>query len=262
MGQDQGKYHISKDGKVFRINEDGSFTELGNAEDLEKSKINIVTNNNKDPKSIKWKLFVCGIILIIAGLVIPPLLMQIFENDNKTDYVDDSYSHTDFVSGSLVLDNDSCVVAYRGFFNENLYCNGIYEPDSSRKCLDVNLENEYQFNRYHFSIKLNYYPANTGTLIVLSDGWRVLKLFITEDWKLGVSTNNGDHYYSSDLNVLQNDWNSIDAEYYHGQLSLNGDICRNVIIDMENGDNYLSSIDFSCGQCFNGWLSNIEVKSY
>lgn len=115
MGQDQGKYHISKDGKVFRINEDGSFTELGNAEDLEKSKINIVTNNNKDPKSIKWKLFVCGIILIIAGLVIPPLLMQIFENDNKTDYVDDSYSHTDFVSGSLVLDNDSCVVAYRGF---------------------------------------------------------------------------------------------------------------------------------------------------
>lgn len=262
MGQEQGKYHISKDGKVYRINEDGTFTELGNAEDLTKPKNNIVTNNKKHPKQIKWKLIACGIILILAGVVfLPHLLTQIYENDNVMDYVDDS-SSTDFVSGNLDLDNDSCVVVYRGYYNDNLYCNGIYEPESSRQCLDVNLEKEYQFNRYHFSIQLNYYPANTGTIIVLSDGWRVLKLFITEDWKVGVSTNNGDHYYSTDINVSQNAWNSIDAEYYHGQMSLNGYICRNVTIDMDNGDNYLSSIDFSCGQCFNGWLSNIEVISF
>ena len=37
MGQERGKYHISKGGQVYRINEDGSFTELGNAEELIKS---------------------------------------------------------------------------------------------------------------------------------------------------------------------------------------------------------------------------------
>lgn len=36
MGQQPNKYHISNDGKVFRINEDGSFTSVGNVEDLER----------------------------------------------------------------------------------------------------------------------------------------------------------------------------------------------------------------------------------
>ncbi|MDE6340010.1 MAG: hypothetical protein K2K97_09525 [Muribaculaceae bacterium] len=34
MGQEPKKFHVSDDGKIFRINEDGSFTELGNANDL------------------------------------------------------------------------------------------------------------------------------------------------------------------------------------------------------------------------------------
>ena len=113
MGQEQKKYHITKEGKVFRINEDGSFTELGNAEDLTKSKNNLVTINKKKPKQINWKLRVCGIVLILTGLVfLPHLLKQIFENDDIIDYVDDSNSHTDFVSGNLVSDNESCVIAY------------------------------------------------------------------------------------------------------------------------------------------------------
>ena len=134
MGQEQGKYHISKGGQVYRINEDGSFTELGNAEDLTKSSNNIVPINKKKPRRINWKLLACGIILITAGVVIiPPLLLQMFENDHVTDYVDDSYSHTDFILGDLVLDNDSCVVAYRGYFNNNLYCNGclLYTYDAA-----------------------------------------------------------------------------------------------------------------------------------
>lgn len=35
MGQQPNKYHISDDGKVYRINEDGSFTSVGNIEDIE-----------------------------------------------------------------------------------------------------------------------------------------------------------------------------------------------------------------------------------
>lgn len=36
MGQGPKKYHISDDGQVYRINDDGSFTSVGNIEDIEK----------------------------------------------------------------------------------------------------------------------------------------------------------------------------------------------------------------------------------
>ncbi len=32
MGQGQPKYHVTDEGQVYRVNEDGSFTDLGNAE--------------------------------------------------------------------------------------------------------------------------------------------------------------------------------------------------------------------------------------
>lgn len=35
MGQQPNKYLISDDGKVYRVNRDGSFTQIGNVEDLE-----------------------------------------------------------------------------------------------------------------------------------------------------------------------------------------------------------------------------------
>ncbi len=36
MGQQPNKYHVSDDGRVFRINADGSFTSVCNIEDIEK----------------------------------------------------------------------------------------------------------------------------------------------------------------------------------------------------------------------------------
>lgn len=36
MGQQPNKYHMTDDGKVYRVNEDGSFTSIGNVEDLDK----------------------------------------------------------------------------------------------------------------------------------------------------------------------------------------------------------------------------------
>ena len=36
MGQLPNKYHMTEDGMVYRVNEDGSFTSIGNVEDLEK----------------------------------------------------------------------------------------------------------------------------------------------------------------------------------------------------------------------------------
>lgn len=42
----QKKYHISDDGKVYRVNEDGSFTEMGNIEDSFSDKKSIDVGNS------------------------------------------------------------------------------------------------------------------------------------------------------------------------------------------------------------------------
>ena len=45
MGAPANKYHIADDGTVYKINDDGSFTSMGNIEDIE-NKSNTDANNN------------------------------------------------------------------------------------------------------------------------------------------------------------------------------------------------------------------------
>lgn len=68
MGQEQEKYHVSKEGKVFRINDDGSFTELGNAEDLNKA----YTNHSYEVKRRSWLWFIPIVCLIVGGMLFLP----------------------------------------------------------------------------------------------------------------------------------------------------------------------------------------------
>ena len=61
MGQLPNKYHITDEGKVFRINDDGSFTKVGNIEDIETkpsdNESEIKTSVGKvqvDPPKVSW----------------------------------------------------------------------------------------------------------------------------------------------------------------------------------------------------------------
>lgn len=85
MGQVQNKYHISNDGEVYKVNEDGSFTSMGNIENLQNvSDNNYGGNTNKsqasslDPKNTKkstwWKknynwLWVTNIVIFLGWFV-------------------------------------------------------------------------------------------------------------------------------------------------------------------------------------------------
>lgn len=85
MGQVQNKYHISNDGEVYKVNEDGSFTSMGNIENLQNvSDNNYGGNTNKpqasslDPKNTKkstwWKknynwLWVTNIVIFICWFI-------------------------------------------------------------------------------------------------------------------------------------------------------------------------------------------------
>lgn len=80
MGQQSNKFHVSDDGKIFRINEDGSFTELGNANDLHTPKEEHTVkeptsyyNNGSIPppyskpkssNTLKYVFFVTGIVIL------------------------------------------------------------------------------------------------------------------------------------------------------------------------------------------------------
>lgn len=65
MGQVQNKYHISDDGKVYKVNDDGSFTSMGNVENLANTSENNKRNapnesqtsfeQKDDKESIWWK---------------------------------------------------------------------------------------------------------------------------------------------------------------------------------------------------------------
>ena len=76
MGQTLGKYHITEDGNIYRINDDSSFTYLGNVENI--ANLNPPKNGAnsrprsrptppKKPNSTKW--IVLGVLLYIIAIV-------------------------------------------------------------------------------------------------------------------------------------------------------------------------------------------------
>lgn len=105
MDQQPNKYHISDDGKVYRVNEDGSFTSMGNVENIgmsEKSdplrfSINdkSVSKKQKTPHRSKKTIF---IFLLIIGLFIFGCGLYFISNSNQISYTSDSkeiQSYTD-----------------------------------------------------------------------------------------------------------------------------------------------------------------------
>lgn len=60
MGQLQNKYHIADDGSVYKVNEDGSFTSMGNVEVLTK----VRGCASKDKSHNVWKILAILFIII------------------------------------------------------------------------------------------------------------------------------------------------------------------------------------------------------
>ena len=75
-----------------------------------------------------------------------------------------------------------------------------------------------------------------------------------------VKTNNGDNYFDTKIEFKCETWQHIDLVYNNGSLYING---QTLDIGKLNGpgDNVLSSVDFSGGRCFKGYIKNIIVKS-
>lgn len=70
MGQQPNKYHIADDGKIYRIEDDGAVTYLGNAEDRQNHpQYDIAVNASKSGSKWGWVIVLVIIILATAVLI-------------------------------------------------------------------------------------------------------------------------------------------------------------------------------------------------
>ncbi len=64
--QQSEKYHTSNDGRIFRINDDGSFTNIGNVNNFTDE----TTGDPKSPQKINWIQLTAGLIGVFFGTIL------------------------------------------------------------------------------------------------------------------------------------------------------------------------------------------------
>lgn len=91
MGQTQKKYHITDDGKIFLVMDDGSVSEIGNVSSLLDNNKNV--EKKKQPKSSKWMwtAMFSWIILIVACITFLVI------HDTSTDFI----RHLNYINHDL-----------------------------------------------------------------------------------------------------------------------------------------------------------------
>lgn len=195
---------------------------------------------------------------------------------NKIDVAKASYNVYKKVTGKSDTDFERCLLNLSeiSFFpelsvvaniNREIDCDGIYhgphwEYDYTKEYLYVE---QNQFNRNHFGISVDFYPRNSNEskcLLSLSTGYRILNIEI-RNGIIYLETNNGRHIYNTEISYLPYQWNKLELKHENGVISLriNNKTIDNVLMNMSDGDNVISSIDFSSGNVFNGKIKNLKI---
>lgn len=147
--------------------------------------------------------------------------------------------------------------------NDRQFCDGKYAD--KEEFFSVNLGEK--LNRKHFRIVFRFDAMdNKGTWwakpvqypLVLSGGWRVLAICLHDDGSINITTNNQRHEYSTGLRYSPREGKEIDLEYNNGVVTING-VVLNVEMNEYNGDNELSSINYSNGNAFHGYIYSVRV---
>ena len=149
------------------------------------------------------------------------------------------------------------------------YCDGSYSdpPGQIFESPNLDLLNEDYF-RVTFSFKaISYEGINKWKNVqecqyplVLSRAARVMSLCLHNDGTIFIVTNNGDHKYETTLKYIPNQYCNIDLEYYKGLLTINGQKIW-VKMDMKKWDKKFSSVNYSNGYSFLGYLKDVEISN-
>ena len=184
-------------------------------------------------------------------------VMAFDEAGNMTQYPLDNgcmTAVTDSVNSKLVLQKGGTV-----------YCDGIYGADS-KSSLRENLG--ANFNRNYFEISFQFYPLATDkdsvqldNIITLDSSRRVFGVHM----KNGIlqATVNNSYSYPIDMGFRYspNKWQTLRMVYDNGKLTVNGAITRQIGKLNDPGNNILSSMNFSNGHAFKGYIKDLIVKT-
>ena len=112
MGENSKKYHVTDEGDVYRLNEDGSFTSMGNAEKMSNSiqteeSVQLSPELSSPDKPIKPCIKKKRRALVIVGVILPFLLggiilFYIFDRPQIADIENDEIISTDTVNTSII----------------------------------------------------------------------------------------------------------------------------------------------------------------
>ena len=142
--------------------------------------------------------------------------------------------------------------------NEKKYCDGVY--GNNVECFSTYVK----INRNKFRISFDFEAMESTKpegqyVMVLSGGWRVFAIYLTKDGDIKVTTNNQRNTYLTGLKYNMGESTIIEAEFDNGTLIINGVKIQNVDINRTDGDNKLSSINYSNGTAFHGYIKNVKV---
>ena len=118
-------------------------------------------------------------------------------------------------------------------------------------------------------MKRNYYFPNSFFFLMIVTPYNSIQLpqffkielvgvCLHDDGDIFIETDNGDFEYGTGLTYFPERFKEINLEYDHGTLTING-VQRKIKMNEYNGDNILSSINFSSGNAFHGYIHSVRV---
>jgi hypothetical protein len=153
---------------------------------------------------------------------------------------------------------------YSNYTDGNSYatCNGIY-PNDNRNAQYFSTDLGSYLNRNHFKIAFSFWveeELKDQWVLMLSKSHRILGVKLNNG-KIYISINNQYHDYETGETYKLNIWNYIVVEYNYSSVRVNNGNYFDVDMNTHNGDNVLSSINYSNGNAFKGYLNNIVVSN-
>lgn len=146
--------------------------------------------------------------------------------------------------------------------DSEIWCDGIY---NEKNALYVSVPD---LNREHFRIRFSYKPLSyKGRLtwtdaqypIVLGRSSRSFAICLLQDKQVHITTHNHKYLYDTGIVYKINEYNNLDIEYNHGTIIVNG---VQYYVDIPiNDDNVFTSICYSTGNAFKGYIKDIEIYS-
>jgi len=217
-------------------------------------KLNKSVGRNKN-RSRLW-IGVCAVLILIAGAILWGVVST----------SQDSYNYEEpYYQNEIVETTEEVVEEYAYSQSEEIYCDGIYDPDEAGHGLDIRVSS---LNMNHFLIKFSFNPVSyKGKLswtdaqypLIIGQGSRALGICLKSDGKIYITTNNHSNIFATDISYVVGGYNNIVLEYHDGEVTINGAKLQVGYINLFENDLVFTTKCYSTGNAFKGYIKDLSI---